>query len=249
MKFLPKCIASFLAIFIMAAAPLAAQDVPSEKEIEDVVRKLLEREPQLVIGAIQKFQHEQQRAQIAPIVKSYDYLLAGDKDAPFMGNANGNVTIVEFFDYRCGYCRRHYPEIKAMVERDGNIKWILKQYPVLDRSNEAPVSRIAARASLAAHAQGKFTEYHDAMMTNTGQITEDVIYEVLTDIGADVTIAKIFMLDKTTDRSVETGLLLGQQMQISGTPFYLVGTDFMDGARGDNALMQLVRNARMNKTP
>ena len=132
-----------------------------------------------------------------------------------------------------------------MVEKDGNIKWIFKQYPVLDRSNETPVSRIAARASLAAHAQGKFAQYHDALMSYSGQVTESAVYDTLAAIGVDVSVAKIFMLDKTTDRTLETGLLLGQQLAINGTPFYLVGSDFMDGARGDEALLKLVRNARM----
>lgn len=245
MKFLVKYISGLLAIMLMATTPSMAQDSRlSEKEVEAVVRKLLEKEPGLVIGAIQKFQHEKQREQIAGVIQNYGYLLADDKNAPFMGNANGNVTVVEFFDYRCGYCRRHYPEIKNMVEKDGNIKWVLKQYPVLDRSNESPVSRIASRASLAAHAQGKFQAYHDALMTFSGQVTEQVIYDTLATVGADVSKAKLFMMDKTTERSIETGLLLGAQLQINGTPFYLVGTDFMEGARGDDTLMKLIHNAR-----
>ncbi len=248
MKILISLLSLSLATVILTVTPPAsAQEKISEKQIEDVVRKLIDREPSIVIGAIQKFQHEQQRAQIAPIVQSYDYLLAGDENAAFMGNPNGDITVVEFFDYRCGFCRRHYPEIKNMVEKDGNIKWVFKQYPVLDRGGEKPLSRIAARAALAAHAQGKFAEYHDYMMTSSGKVTEQKIYDTLKAIGVDVAIAKVFMLDKTTERSVETGLLLGQQMQISGTPFYLVGTDYMDGARGDDALMKLVSRARAEK--
>lgn len=244
MNLIKNTLTAILITMVFYTQPTLAQDNLSEKQIESIVRKLIDREPGIVIGAIQKFQHEQQRAQIAPIVESYNYLLAGDKNAAFMGNPNGNVTIVEFFDYRCGYCRRHYPEIKSMVEKDGNIKWVFKQYPVLDRNGEAPISRIAARAALAAHAQGKFAVYHDAMMTTSGKVTEDMVYTTLKAVGVDVAIAKIFMLDKTTDRTVETGLLLGAQMKISGTPFYLVGTDFMEGAQGDDALLRIVRNAR-----
>lgn len=247
MKFFKTLLRATLACLFFATLPSSAQDTLSEQQVEAIVRKLIDREPAIVIGAIQKFQHEQQRAQIAPIVQSYDYLLAGDKNAAFMGNANGDVTIVEFFDYRCGFCRRHYPEVKDMIEKDGNIKWVLKQYPVLDRNGEKPLSRIAARAALAAHAQGKFAAYHDAMMTSSGKVTEERVYDTLKAVGVDLAIAKIFMLDKTTERTVETGLLLGQQMQISGTPFYLVGTDFMDGARGDDALMKLVARARAAK--
>ena len=244
MNLIKNTLTAILISMVFYTQPTLAQDNLSEKQIEAIVRKLIDREPGIVIGAIQKFQHEQQRAQIAPIVESYNYLLAGDKNAAFMGNPNGDVTIVEFFDYRCGYCRRHYPEIKSMVERDGNIKWVFKQYPVLDRNGEAPISRIAARAALAAHAQGKFAAYHDALMTASGKVTEDLVYSTLKDVGVDVSIAKIFMLDKTTDRTVETGLLLGAQMKISGTPFYLVGTDFMEGAQGDDALLRIIRNAR-----
>ncbi len=244
MKFFKTLVSLVLSTILFATLPSKAQDELSEQQIEAIVRKLIDREPSIVIGAIQKYQHEQQRAQIAPIVKSFDYLLAGDKNAAFMGNENGNVTIIEFFDYRCGYCRRHYPEVKNMVEKDGNIKWVFKQYPVLDRSGEAPLSRMAARASLAAHSQGKFAAFHDAMMTGMGNVTEESIYNTLKAVGVDVATAKIFMLDKTTDRTVETGLLLGQQLEISGTPFYLVGTDFMEGARGDEALIKLVQNAR-----
>lgn len=247
MNLIKNTLLVILTFLILLSQPTVAQDALSEKQVEAIVRKLIDREPGLVIGAIQKFQHEQQRAQIAPIVESYNYLLAGDKNASFMGNPNGDVTIVEFFDYRCGYCRRHYPEIKSMVERDGNIKWVFKQYPVLDRNGEAPISRIAAKAALAAHAQGKFAAYHDAMMTTSGKVTEESVYATLKAVGVNVATAKIFMLDKTTDRAVETGLLLGAQMKISGTPFYLVDTDFMEGAQGDDALLKIIRNARAAK--
>ena len=135
MRIISKVCCALAVIFSVVTAPLLAQQTPvdpAEREkIEQVVQEYLLENPEVIA-----------LASVSPI-----------------GNPKGDVTVVEFFDYRCGYCRRHFPEVMKIVREDGNIRYIPRQYPILDREGQPPVSMLTARAALAAEKQGKFEEY------------------------------------------------------------------------------------------
>src|SRR3984893_11064821 len=108
-------------------------------------------------------------------------LVLRDPDIPVIGNANGDITIVEWFDYNCPYCRKLEPELRQVVQDDGKVRLVLKDWPIL-----GPVSKVAARMALAAKYQDKFGAAHDAMMGVSSRLTEPRIGELLAGAGIDM---------------------------------------------------------------
>lgn len=143
---------------LRSAQAQSGETAPDRAEIESVVRDFLMREPELVMQALQELQRrqatqvaEQQQAVIA--ARSDDLL--NDPDSPVVGNPNGDVTMVEFMDFQCGYCRRMVPTIQALIEEDPDLRVVFKDLPVL-----GPDSMEAAKAALASARQGKYMEFH-----------------------------------------------------------------------------------------
>ena len=247
-KMLPAfaSIATMVLLFgvLSAAKGPLADDTPvdsSEREkIEQVIADYLEKNPDVVIRAIQEYQRRQQMAQI-DLYRDY---LESDESAPVLGNPNGDVTLIEFFDFRCGFCRRHFVEVMKLVSEDGNIRFIPKQFPVLDQPDAPPVSRIAARAALAAQRQGKYADLHTALLTSEGGLDEDTIYKVAEQTGLDIAQLKKDMRDPLIEKTIENTLAIGREMGIQGTPFYIIGDDFVNGARGFDYLKDTVSRVR-----
>jgi protein-disulfide isomerase len=246
-----KVFGALISATLIAFAPFttsSAQNDVSEAErakIESVIDEYLRDNPLVVIQAIQEFQRRQQIASMLPQVQLYRGFLENDPDSTVIGNPDGDVTIVEFFDYRCGFCRRHFASaILPLLEEDKNIRLIPQQYPVLDRPNTPPVSRIAARAALAAHKQGKFGEFHTALMTTNSSPTEEMIFQVADSVGLDVAQLRSDMQSKLIDKKIENLLAIGQEIGFTGTPGYIIGDDIILGAEGIGRIKAAIARAR-----
>ncbi|MFC3050943.1 DsbA family protein [Kordiimonas pumila] len=227
-----------------------AKILDAEREkIEAVIQNYLMEKPEIIALAIQELQRRQNLAQMLPAIKMYREYLENEQNQPVLGNPDGDVTIVEFFDYRCGYCRRHFQEVMRLVKDDGNVKWVLKHFPILDRPGEPALSRKAALAAIAAGNQGKFAEFHIAMMTGAGAITEEYIFNTARSVGLDIEKLKTDMANKLTDKVINNALSIGQDIGFSGTPGYVIGNDVVLGAEGYERLKSAVARARAdNKT-
>lgn len=251
MKFTP------IAFGLAATLPLAgltaahAQDTdidPAERaKIERVLEDYLMENPEIVVKAIRELQRRQLVSQTLPKVNMYRDYLEHEEGTPVLGNPEGDVTIVEFFDYRCGFCRRHFVSVMKLVEQDGNIRLVPRQYPLLDRQGQTPVSFLAAKAALAAHQQGKFEEFHRAVMGDQVQLTEPRIYEIAAAVGLNVDQLKADMLDKLVEKKIKNNLAIGQDVGFDGTPSYIIGNDIIVGAEGYNRLLEAVSRAREDK--
>lgn len=230
------------------AVPTTAQDKevePAEREkIEQIVQDYLMENPEIIALAFRELQRRQTMARMGPAINSYRDYLERDPSAPVIGNPNGDVTMVEFFDYRCGFCRRHFPEVMKLVREDGNIRYIPRQFPILDRNGETPVSYLASLAALAAHKQGKFEEFHIATMTSKGSLTENQLYQIAGSLGLNVQRLKADMNDKLIVKSVQNTLAIGKDIGFEGTPGYIIGDDVITGAEGYGRLLQAVSRAR-----
>lgn len=252
-----------LAAALLCCAPLASADPQQAPEpasetfeisdierakIETVLVELLMREPEIVVAAFQNFRRQQQVAEILPNIEPYRDFLEKDPSYPVLGNPDGDVTIVEFFDYRCGYCKSHFPALMALVKDDGNIRYIPRQFPVLDREGQPPVSRNAARAAVALHKQGLFAAFHEATLGYQGQLTNDSLYDIAGAIGADIDQMKKDMLDPLVEKTITTSLAVGQDIGFSGTPSYIIGKDVALGAEGYASLKAKVAAARSAAT-
>jgi len=232
----------------VSAAPQDVTDVERQK-IERVLQEYLLANPEIIETAIIELNRRRTLAQMLPSIEMYRGYLENDPDAAVLGNPEGDVTIVEFFDYRCSFCRRHFGEVKRLVEKDGNIRWVPRHYPILDRPNEEPTSMIAARAAEAAHRQGKFKEYHYAMMTREGGLSEERVYEIAKSVGLDITQLKADMADRLLDKRIKNALAIGSDIGFTGTPGYIIGNDVILGAEGFDRLQEAVGRARKDKMP
>ena len=167
-----------------------------------------------------------------------------DPDNPVLGNPDGDVTIVEWFDFNCPYCRRLEPELRQVVQDDGKVRLVLKDWPIL-----GPVSVVAARVALACKYQGKYDGAHDAMIGVSSKLTEPRIYELIAGAGVDVdrvrkdldTNAKA--IDAMLARNNETAEGLG----FRGTPSFIVGKFRVPGVLSMDQFEQVIADARKAK--
>ena len=156
-----------------------------------------------------------------------------------MGPEDAPVTLVEFFDYRCGYCRRVAPEVKVVAEEE-NVRVVFKEFPIL-----GPESMTAARVSLATWdvAPEAYPDLHDALMSVPGQLTEDRIYTVVEEQGLDVERIRDAASDPTVEERIEANMRLAEAMGVRGTPAFVVGDEIIPGAVGRDRLREAIRAA------
>ena len=146
-------------------------------------------------------------------------------NAPIAGNPNGDVTVVEFFDYNCGYCKRAFTDIAKLVEKDPKVKVVLKELPILSKGSEE-----GAKVALAAKLQGKYWEVHRVLLTMRGEINEQTALRAVDKLGLDMAKLKKDMEAPEVKAEIETVRNLAQKMGINGTPHFLVGDRAIAGA-------------------
>jgi protein-disulfide isomerase len=167
-----------------------------------------------------------------------------DPEVPVGGNADGDIAIVEWFDYQCPYCRKLEPELRQVVHDDGKVRLVWKDWPIL-----GPVSVVAARLALAAKYQGKYAEAHDAMLALNSRLTEPKINEALAGAGIDVDRAR---RDLATNDKAITAILARNNEQAEGlafrgTPSFIVGKFRVPGALTTDEFTQVIADARKAK--
>jgi protein-disulfide isomerase len=171
-------------------------------------------------------------------------LVLRDPDVPVAGNASGDITIVEWFDYQCPYCRKVEPELRQVVQDDGKVRLVLKDWPIL-----GPVSVVAARMALACKFQDKYNEAHDALIGVNSKLTEPRINELLTGAGIDLDRAKRDLaananaIDTILARNNDQATAFG----FRGTPAFIVGKFRVPGALTIAEFEQVIADARKAK--
>jgi len=171
-------------------------------------------------------------------------LVLRDPDIPVTGNASGDITIVEWFDYQCPYCRKLEPELRQVVQDDGKVRLVLKDWPIL-----GPVSVVAARMALACKFQDKYNEAHDALIGVNSKLTEPRINELLTGAGIDLDRAK---RDLAANATAIDAILARNNDQATafgfrGTPAFIVGKFRVPGALTIAEFEQVIADARKAK--
>jgi protein-disulfide isomerase len=205
---------SFRVLFggsILVLIPLltaAAQDARSAASTEQ------QRIEQAFIGRLQS---EQEQAKDRLILGKTTALL-NDPASPVIGNAKGDVTVIEFFDYTCPYCKVIEPRLEKFLKDDKGAKLILKEYPIL-----TPESLIATKAALAAVKQGKYAPFHNALMGFKGQLTQQAIFDTAKDVGLDVNrLRKDMEAPEITDQII-ANFNLARGLRIFETPSFVAG--------------------------
>jgi len=223
------------------AQPLSA----SEKQaIEGVVKDYLLNNPEVIIEAIQglrEFEERDKKAKAKANLVKFQAEIFNDPDTPVGANPKGDVSIVEFFDYRCGFCKRVFPDIMKVINTDKNVRFVFKEFPIL-----GPESVAAARAALAAWIMDKrkYEVFHQAMMGSKGGLPESRVMKMAAKAGYDAKALKKAMKDSRIDKMLEKNFALAKALDINGTPGFVIGNRIIRGAIDLETIKLLVAQAR-----
>jgi len=246
---------ALLAMALVALAPVAGGGAanagesltPQQKqEVEDILRNYILNNPEVVLEAVRAFRAKQEaktRDQAQQRLQSLRGELQGAATSPVGGNPKGNVTVVEFFDYQCGFCKRVFPSVVKLLDEDVNIRWVFREFPIL-----GPQSRIAARAALAIWntERQRYVPFHTALMRTKGGLNEDRILGTAAKVGIDVEKLKKAMQDPAVDKELRRNFEIAEALNINGTPTFIIGKQVVPGAIDLATMKRMIADARAN---
>lgn len=231
---------------LAAALPLrlaAAEIAPAQRAaIEGIIHDYLINNPDVLIEALRGAEDRLNREaddKATKVLADRRAEIFDDPATPVGGNPRGDVSIVEFFDYRCPYCKQVLPTLQTLLKEDPKLRFVYKEMPVLGAQ-----SVLAAHAALAAQRQGKYEAFHNALMATKGQITEDTVYKVAASVGLDVERLKQDMAAPEIERALQANLALAGALNIRGTPGFIIGNHIVPGALDLDALKNMIADAR-----
>ncbi len=240
--------AALLATSLLLPLPAAAEEFTpaQQEEINRLVRQYILDHPEVILEAVQALETRKQAEadgrRVAAIEQVYADLTE-HPESPVVGNPAGDVVVVEFFDYNCGYCRKMTEDMFDLVEADGGIRYVLKELPIFGED-----SRYAAKAALAAARQDKYAEFHYALMTAGVTIDVGTTRAIAQSIGLDLARLEADMLDPALDAELDRNYALARSLGVEGTPAMVIGKTFVPGARSYGDLEKLVAAARARKS-
>lgn len=191
-------------------------------------------EPMWLADALAEYQSVMMAEQIAPLRAELQTPYPG----AILGNPEGNVTLVEFSDYACGYCRQSLSDVNALIAANPDLKVVIREYPILSAG-----SADAARMALAAAEQGRFEAFHNAMFAQDG-VNGETIEAAAAQAGVDLVQARASIEAGQYESELQNNIFLGQSMQLSGTPAFIVGDQIMNGAVGAERIGEAIAEAR-----
>lgn len=209
------------------------------------VRDYLMEHPEVLVEAINKLQAQQaqqQAADDASLIKANAKAIYEDPNSWVGGNPQGDVTLVEFMDYRCGYCRKALPEVAKLLKTDGNIRYIVKEFPILTDQ-----SVLGARYAIALRkvaGDGAYEKAHNALMLLRGPINEASLKELSDKIGVDFATIQPEMNSAYVDKVISENHALAGRLKINGTPTFVLGGDLLRGYVPFDQLQQFVTDTR-----
>ena len=223
------------------AAPLAAQDL-GEADVKRLALEAILENPEIVMQAVDILREreaaEQAEAAQAALAEERGALESGD-NAPVLGNPEGDVTLVEFFDYNCPYCRRAAQDVHALLEDDPELRVVFREWPILgDDSVEA------ARASLAAEMQNGYEAFHLALMGGSGRVDAAAIDAAAEEAGLDLERLRADMQAPEVEAHIAESTKLAEALGITGTPAFVIGDQVVPGAVPADDLAALVEEVR-----
>ncbi len=225
----------------MRQASGLAADIP-QGAFEKRVRTYLLEHPEVIMEAVRRLESRQQAAEQSEaqvLLKARAEEIFRDADSPVGGNPTGDITLVEFFDYNCPYCRQVAPMMLEAEAADQQLRIVYKEFPVL-----GPNSLLAAKAALAAHRQGKYVAFHKALMAVRSAADASRVMEVATKVGLDIERLKTDIDDPVIQAVIDKNLALARALRIDGTPGFVIGEQILRGATDLKTLQSLIREAR-----
>lgn len=213
-----------------------------KKEVESLVRQYILDNGDVLIESVNKYQTKQEEeANKEAQTKAAEFLkvIKDDKNLAIAGNPKGDVTVVEFFDYNCGYCKKAFEEIQSLVKDDKNVKIVLYDMPIL-----GPSSMEVSKWALAAKKQGKYFEYHAALMLHNGEKDEATFKKLATDSGLDAEKLAKDKADPSIEEEIKKHIETAQSLGFSGTPGFLINDKVFRGYIPYDAMKDTIKAER-----
>ncbi|WP_203446814.1 DsbA family protein [Microvirga sp. VF16] len=227
---------------VLIASGVFDANLRVQHNFEAQAREHLLRSPEVILEAVERLEEHQKAKEgdelITAIAKHRDEIF-NDPTSPVGGNPNGNVSVVELFDYNCLYCRRAASALEQAQDADGRLRAVYKEFPIL-----GPRSAFAARAALVSHKQGKYGLFHKAMMAHSSAAAESTTFQVAQDVGLDLDRLKQDMDDPKIAQMGKRSLTLAGELRITGTPSWIIGDWVAPGLMDLPALRKLIHDAR-----
>ncbi len=232
-------------VLTLGLTPAWSQEQLTDEQIaniESLIHKYIVEHPEVIVESVRSLREREETAARERAQQNLVDLrekLISDPNAPAVGAAGADVTIVEFFDYRCGYCKASLAAIQQILDEDKNVRVVFKEFPIL-----SPESERAARAALAAHRQGKYFDLHNALMAARGSFSDDQIMEIAQEVGVDLSEMRRDMDSPEIQAMLDENMALAQALDISGTPTFIIGDSLYPGALDVETLREMIAKQR-----
>ncbi len=218
----------------------------TKKDVEEIVKQVIMDNPEVLMKSVENYRIKMQAEQAAQMQQSIAKLQEDLRNttAPIAGNPRGDVTVVEFFDYHCGYCKHMLPVVTQLLDEDKNVRFVFKELPILSED-----SRLAAKAALGVHkvAPQKYFEYHSALMKLSGTFTEQQLLDTAKSLGVNPDKVKEAMNSADIEKELEKNREIATAIGVSGTPAVVVGRQLLPGAVNFNELKKRIADERAGK--
>ncbi|HEX4508064.1 MAG TPA: DsbA family protein [Alphaproteobacteria bacterium] len=239
------CLAASLAFPVLAADPPAPPSPFNDAQkagIESIVHDYLLKHPEIILQAVEAYQANLQadkdKAAKEELTKRQADLLH-DPATQVLGNAASECAIVEFFDNQCPYCQANEPEIQKLLKDDNKVKLVLKEFPIL-----GPISLVASKAALASVKQGKYPQFHEALLAHKGHYDKAALVdEIAKSVGLNLDQLHKDMGSPEIQAEIDKTLELGRALDINGTPGFVIGDQIISGASSVDELKKYVADA------
>lgn len=231
-----------MAALVLPSAAKAEMTAEQKKEVEKLVHEYILEHGELLIESVNKFQakqEEQVNKDAAVKAKTLLEKLKSEKNLAVAGNPDGDVTVVEFFDYNCGYCKKAFEEIQSLLKDDKNVKVVLYDMPIL-----GPDSLESSKWSLAARKQNKYFEYHTALMNHQGGKDEDTFKKLAKDAGLDPDQLAQDKDDPAIEEELKTHIQTAKDLGIQGTPGFLINEKIFRGYIPYDVIQKTIKEER-----
>jgi protein-disulfide isomerase len=235
----------FSPVLSHAESPPTPSDPDFQQAVEQVVEQYLRTHPEVIeqsLRILQAKREAEERERTRQVIATKQAELLNDPDSPVSGNLEGDVTVVEFFDYRCGYCKHVAGTVTQLQQDDPNVRVVYKDYPILGEASE-----LASRAALASKVQGKHLAFHEALLAFKEELNQDSILNIALEVGLDTAQLSKDMEAPRIHAMIERNRALARELGINGTPGFIIGTELAPGALELKDLKNLIKQARQEK--
>lgn len=216
-------------------------------QVEKIVEEYIRANPKVILESVQEYQKSQmlaeQNKQNAEIKGKIAEIEKNAIGSPML-NPDGDITVVEFFDYNCGACKMMYRSVKEVLDKDKKVRFIFKELPIF-----GPVSDANAKVALAVHliAPDKYWDFHQRLFENEGQLTEAIAIKIATDLGIDEAALTAKKDSPEVVKLLESDRALAQEIKVQGTPALIIGDEFVPGAMPVEEFTKKIEEHRAKK--